>query len=72
MIRFFRKSKKCAKKRLLSCIRADRKTVMNLDKMRHEIKEILSKYVALEGEVSLDIKYDDRNRRYIVAGAHFK
>lgn len=72
MIRFFNKSKNCAKKRLLSCIQADRLTVLNTEKIRIEIENILLKYVELESNVSLNITVDDKNKRYITAGALIK
>lgn len=72
MIRFFSKSKTCAKKRLLNCIQADRLTILNTEKIRMEIENILLKYVELEGEVSLNVTVDSKNKRYITAGALIK
>lgn len=73
MMRFFNKSKNCAKKRLLECIQSDRGHVyMNTEKIRREIEAVLIKYMDIDGVVTLDITVDSKNKRYIMAGACIK
>ena len=72
MIGFFKKSKICAKKRLLECIKTDRKTIrLDVDKIREDIEFVLRKYTDIDGEVKLEIT-NKNNRRYITACAFVK
>lgn len=74
MIDFFGKSKKRAKKRLTSCIEADRNVVLmsTVEKIRSEFEELIKKYAELDGHADIEISKENKNRTYITAGVYLK
>lgn len=74
MMSFFKKSKNNAKSRLFSCIETDRAGIYGKtsEKIKKEIESILSKYVELEGSISLEIAPMGRGSSYLTTAVVVK
>lgn len=74
MTSFFGKSKVRAKKRLFSCIEADRCTVSQttVERIRSEFEEVIKKYAELDGCADIKISKENKYRTYITAAVCLK
>jgi cell division topological specificity factor MinE len=74
MMNFFFKSRSRAKKRLVTCINDDRRSVSvsTLEKIRAEIEDVINKYAELDGCAEIEISKENQNMAYITLGARLK